>query len=83
MTIPGHIILDESDGSADCGICNMGLMPGDRFGPISRADLLAAFVTDHATHDKRGNPSGLTPGGRPTKAAREALTTRQQAKETR
>ena len=37
------------------------------------ADVLAAFVVAHAIHDRKGNPSGLTPGGRAWPAALAAL----------
>ena len=73
MRIPEHITLDEQAGKADCSICCIGITAPPTFGGIVRADMLAAFVVQHATHSKRRTPTGLTSTGRATKAAREAL----------
>lgn len=66
-----HIKLDESTGSADCTICGTGVTAPPSFGGIPQSDMLAAFVVQHSVHTKAGVANGLTPTGRPSKAARE------------
>lgn len=69
-----HVTVDEEARKADCSICKVGMtMPGVTFGPIQASDMLASFVVQHAVHDKRGVPSGLTAAGNATKAARDAV----------
>lgn len=68
-----HITLDEAAGKADCATCGTGVTAPPSFGGIPRADMLAAFVVQHATHTKAGAPSGLTAAGRASKAAISAL----------
>ena len=67
-----HIAVDEAAGKADCSVCKIGVTAPASFGGIPRTDMLAAFVVQHSTH-KAGRPTGLTPTGRPSKAAREAF----------
>ncbi len=67
-----HITVDEPAGKADCSICGIGVTAPPSFGGIPRPDMLAAFVVQHAVH-KAGQPAGLTPTGRASKAARELL----------
>lgn len=74
VRIPDHITINESGRSADCSVCHMGVdVLSWKFGPVSWSELLASFVVQHATHTKGGKPSGLTPGGRVSKAALSAL----------
>ena len=66
----GHLLVDEVAHTADCTICGTSVAcPSGRFGPVSATDMLAAFVVGHATHDRSGRPDGLTPRGKPRKAA--------------
>lgn len=74
MNIPDHITLDEDTGMADCSVCKFGVTAPVSFGGIPRADMLASFVVQHATHTKSGKPTGLTVTGRASKAAQAALT---------
>lgn len=67
MTDTSNITL-VTGGGADCHVCHTGLMPGGNFGPITREKLVGSFIVDHTIHDKKGNPAGLTPTGRPSKA---------------
>lgn len=71
--VPEHITIDEAAGKADCGVCQVGVTAPLSFGGIPRANMLAAFIVQHATHTKARNPSGLTAAGNATKAARAAL----------
>lgn len=69
-----HVTVDEDAGTAYCAACSIGMtVPQRTFGPVARTDLLASFLTQHSVHTKAGAPSGLTPTGKPTKAARDAL----------
>ena len=74
VSVPAWIWIDEAAGEADCGLCNMGITAPAMFGPIPRANMLASFVAMHATHNKRGMPSGLTRTERISRAASQALT---------
>lgn len=65
----GHVVLDEANGKADCTLCRTGVSAPPSFGSIPRTDMLAAFVVQHSVHTKAGVASGLTPSGRPSKAA--------------
>lgn len=67
--IPDHIDVDEPAGTASCAVCRTGVDIPVTFGPISGTNLLAAFVVQHATHTRKGAPSGLTAAGNATKAA--------------
>jgi hypothetical protein len=68
--IPDHLLVDEAGHTAACAVCGMSVKcPSGRFGPVSASDMLAAFVVDHAVHDRSGMPNGLTPAGKPRKAA--------------
>ena len=76
MKIPGHITVNEGGPTRydlECSVCSMGYSGGSRFGMVNGSDLAAAFIWQHAIHDKKGNPSGLTPGGKPRAAALAAL----------
>lgn len=75
LHIPSHITVDEARGGAECSACHMGVDVSGVTGRgwIEPADMLAAFVVAHAIHDRKGNPSGLTPGGRARPAALAAL----------
>lgn len=74
LTLPQHINVNESASTAECGVCRMSVhMPTGKFGPTRAADMLAAFVIQHAVHDRKGHASGLTKTGRATKAAMAAL----------
>ena len=75
MNIPDWITIDESRGKSDCSACSLGMTAPPMFGGIKRSTLLATFVVQHATHSKGTFPAatGLTPGERATKAAREVL----------
>lgn len=68
-----HITLNEAEGKADCSVCHTGVSAPRSFGGVPRADMLAAFLVQHAVHTKAGRASGLTAAGNATKAAREAL----------
>lgn len=68
-----HIALDEAAGKADCSVCQIGVTAPPSFGGVPRANMLAAFVVQHAVHTKAGKPSGLTSAGNATKAARAYL----------
>ncbi|HET6916626.1 MAG TPA: hypothetical protein VFH56_11105 [Acidimicrobiales bacterium] len=65
-----HITLDEPAGKADCSVCGTGVTAPPSFGGVPRADMLAAFIVQHSVHTKAGAPSGITPTGRASKAAR-------------
>lgn len=65
----GHITIDEDAGTADCTICKTGISVPASFGGVPRTNMLAAFVVQHSVHTKAGKASGLTPTGRPTRAA--------------
>ena len=68
--LPGHLLVDEAAHTASCTVCGMSVSyPSGRFGPVSASDMLTAFVVGHAVHDRSGMPNGLTPGGKPRKAA--------------
>ena len=72
--LPDHITVDESKGAAECAECGVGVhLPTDKFGYIRVVDMLAAFIVQHAVHDRKGHASGLTKTGRATKAAMAAL----------
>lgn len=71
--IPSWIKVIEHSGQADCSICRTGVTAPPMFGPIPRAEILAAFVAQHATHTKTGRPSGLTSSGKVSRAARAVL----------
>lgn len=74
LRIPDHITVNEAGRSADCSVCHIGVdVLSSKFGPVSWAELLASFAVQHVTHTKGGKPSGLTPGGRVSKAALSAL----------
>lgn len=80
--LPGHLLVDEAARPADCTICGTSVAcPSGRFGPVSATDMLAAFVVGHATHDRAGRPDGLTPGGKPRKAAVATLKAAMQREE--
>ena len=68
--LPDHLLVDEAAHTAACTVCGMSVdFPSGRFGPVSASDMLAAFVVGHAVHDRAGMPNGLTPTGKPRKAA--------------
>lgn len=69
-----HITLNEPEGKADCAVCQTGVTAPVSFGGISRTDMLASFLVQHSVHTKTGVASGLTATGKPSKAARAALT---------
>ena len=69
----GHITLDPASGKADCSVCKIGCTVPPSLGGIPRMNMLAAFVVEHSVHTKAGAPAGLTPAGRPTKAAKLAM----------
>ena len=70
ITLLGHITIDEERRTGNCSICEMSIsMPQPMRGPIGSSDMLASFAVAHATHDKHGWPSGLTPTGRVSKQA--------------
>lgn len=71
--LPAHITVDDAAGKADCDLCKMGVTAPPSFGGIPRHDMLSAFIILHSSHAKSGVPNGLTPTGRPSKAARSAL----------
>lgn len=71
--LPSHITLSEAEGRIDCATCRMGMDAPPSFGGIPRADLIASFIVQHADHNARGFPNGLTASGRPTKRAVAAL----------
>ena len=76
MNIPAHITVNEGGPERydlECSICSIGYSSGARFGVINGSDLAAVFIVQHATHDKKGKPSGLTPGGKPRAAALAVL----------
>lgn len=76
MNVPEHITVSVTAhvAKADCQACRTGMsVPmASIFGAEFVGGMLAAFVTAHAVHDRRGAASGLTPSGRPSKAFREA-----------
>jgi len=72
MTDLTHIAVDEDGGKADCSVCGTGVTAPPSFGGIPRVDMLASFVVQHSVH-KAGQPAGLTPTGRVSKAARDYL----------
>ena len=62
--LPDHLLVDEAAHTAACTVCGMSVeCTSGRFGPVSATDMLAAFVVDHAVHDRAGMPNGLTPAG--------------------
>jgi len=65
-----HIAVDEAGGKADCSVCRTGVTAPPSFGGIPRTDMLVSFVVQHSVH-KGGQPAGLTPTGRVSKAARD------------
>ena len=68
--LPDHLLVDEAAHTAACAVCGMSVeCPSGRFGPVSASDMLAAFVVGDAVHDRPGMPNGLTPTGKPRKAA--------------
>ena len=72
--LPDHITVDESKGAAECATCGVGVhLPTGKFGYIRVVDMLAAFIVQHAVHDRKGHASGLTKAGSATKAAMAAL----------
>ena len=74
ITLLGCLTIDEERGDAECSRCGMGVnASGLTSGWIQQADMLASFVVAHATHDKNGFPSGLTPTGRPSKRAQPTI----------
>ena len=80
--IPDHLIVDEAGHTAGCTVCGMSVeCPCGRFGPVSASDMLAAFVVDHAVHDRAGIPNGLTPTGKPRKTATAAFKAAMQREE--
>lgn len=76
MNVPEHITVSVTIHAtkADCQVCHTGMSvpTASIFGAEFVGGMLAAFVTAHAAHGRRGNASGLTPSGRPSKAFREA-----------
>lgn len=72
MTDLSHITIDEAAGKADCSVCGIGVSAPPSFGGIPRPQMLASFLVQHSVHS-RGKPTGLTPTGRASKAAREAI----------
>ena len=74
--IPAHIDVTIAPAGTrlDCQVCHTGMSvpTASIFGAEFVGGMLAAFVTAHTAHDRRGNASGLTPSGRPSKAFREA-----------
>ena len=76
MKIPSHVTINEGGPDRydlECSVCHTGWSGGRTFGPISGADLAATFIVQHAIHDKKGAPHGLTPSGRKRPAAIEAI----------
>lgn len=76
MKIPEHITANEGGPhryDLACTVCSMGYSGGARFGRSSGADLAAAFIVLHATHDRKGVANGLTAGGKARPAALAAL----------
>ena len=72
--LPDHITVDESKGAAECATCGVGVhLPTGKFEYARAVDMLAAFIVQHAVHDRKGHASGLTKTGRATKAAMAAL----------
>ena len=72
MNIPANITVNDGGPERydlECTICKTGMGCGPRFGVVSGSVLAATFIVQHATHDKKGNPSGLTPGGKARPAA--------------
>lgn len=70
--IPDHIAIDEPAGKIDCSVCQMGVTAPPSFGGVPRADMLAAFLVQHAVH-RGGRPTGLTANGVASKAAIQVL----------
>ena len=74
LSLPEHIAVDESKGAAECATCGVSVhLPTGKFGYVRAVDMLAAFILQHAVHDRKGHASGLTKTGRATKAAMAAL----------
>ena len=74
LALPGHIKVDEPKGTAACAECGVGVhLPTGKFGYVRAVDMLAAFIVQHAVHDRKGHASGFTKTGRATKAAMAAL----------
>lgn len=74
LALPGHVKVDESKGAAECATCGVSVhLPTGKFGRIRAVDMLAAFIVQHAVHDRKGHASGLTKTGRATKVAAEAM----------
>jgi hypothetical protein len=73
VKIPAHITVHE-DGPVrrhvECTLCKVSMSTDSKtLGP----HLAASFIVQHAAHTKAGAASGLTAGGKASKAAREAL----------
>ena len=80
--LPDHLLVDEAGHTAGCTVCGMSVVfPSGRFGPIAATDMLAAFVVDHAVHDRSGMPNGLTATGKPRKTAIAAFKAAMQREE--
>ena len=76
MNVPEYITVSVTIHAtkADCQVCHTGMSvpTASIFGAEFVRGMLAAFVTAHTVHDRRGTTSGLTPSGRHSKAFREA-----------